>query len=155
MRLANGIIRVSFRREDFRVAFLPPFLLAATISLLLSECLFAFTGGHSRQVLLVVVPFLVVVFCSFAILLLRASSLFQVSRQGIDRFDLWHRTRHTDWDAVTDAQFVETIGLPYLKLCLRDSAQVIWLPMFVNNSQALRDLLALHLPDSISRERLR
>ncbi|MEW4490827.1 hypothetical protein AB1L42_22285 [Thalassoglobus sp. JC818] len=145
MKLADDIVRVSFRREDFRISFSQPFLLVFVVALLTTECVFVLNGEANFQLLAFVLPLLVTVLCTSAILLLKYRFPFQVSRDGIACYDFWCRPQRTSWDAVSDCEIVTTAGLRYLKVRAKGNSRDIWIPLFVTRSATLRDLLSLYL----------
>ena len=149
MRLSDDVIHVSFRREDFRIAFGPPFLLVFAATLALSEALFIYLGNDARHILFLVLPVLVTVLCVVAISLMTIRSAFQLSRDGIACYDLWSRPHATSWDVVQDVQRVQSVGFSYLKITLRDKKQVIWLPLFVSRASRLEELLTHYLEATI------
>ena len=148
MKLVNGITRVSFRREDFRISFRQPFLMIFAASLILTECIFTLTGNNSGQIVYVVLPTLVTLMCAAAVLVLKFRVTYQLSPDGISCSDLWKRPHYVAWDNVIDIDFVQTIGLRYLKVVVRGTDRSIWLPLFVTRSATLQNLLTHYLNNS-------
>ena len=148
MKLASGIVHVSFRRENFRISFLQPFLLIFLSALILSELVFTMSGNTNRFVLLVVLPTLVSFFCVTAVALLKLRCKIQVSRDGIDCFDLWSRSHRIRWDSIADVKLIRTAGLPYLKLALQGRTRGVSLPLFVSRPQVLKEVMTLYLESS-------
>ena len=92
MRLHEDCVHISFRKEDFRVSFLAPFLVVFVSALIVCEVFFILTGNNSSQVLFLLVPGIVLVLCSAAILIIQGRYKFDLGPDGISCYNLgFHR----------------------------------------------------------------
>lgn len=148
MRLHEDCVHISFRKEDFRVSFLAPFLVVFVSALLVCELFFIVTGNNSFQVLFLLVPGIVLVLCSSAILIIQGRYKFDIGPDGISCYNFWCRPIETSWDSIEDWRVVRTAGLSYLQVSVRNTKETIWIPLFVKRELTLRKMLATYTHNS-------
>lgn len=148
MKLTDHTMRISLRREDFRVAIGRPFGLVAAGALILSETLFIVRGDSSPHVLLLVIPLAVLILCALLLALMSLRYHLDVGPHGIDCYELWMRPRHMNWDAVTRTRLLCVLGLEYLLIGVSNRWWPIWIPLFVQREKLLRDLLINYVDDA-------
>jgi len=144
-QLSEPCQRISFRREDFRLSFTKPFFTIFVIALLLAEAICLATDHCSFAVTLVILPSLVFVLCSLLMGFLRLRLRFEVGPNGIDCVDMWYRS-HCGWDEIHQFQLISLFGLSYLKVAVSHN-KAMWVPLFVNRSEMLEDLLLTYTHD--------
>lgn len=148
MRPVGDYIHLSFRKEDFRVTFLAPFLVIFLSALAVSELFFILSGNNDFQTLALLVPGIVLVLCSSAVLIIQSRYKFDVGPEGIHCYNFWCRPIETSWDSIEDLKLVKTAGLSYLQVFVRGNSQTIWIPMFVKRDLALKNLIVTYTHQS-------
>lgn len=148
MQAADDYVRISFRHEEFRVAFSPPFVVVLSCVLVLSETFFLLTGSLALHVMLLTLPLTVALLSAVAVGVACLLFKFEVGPDGIKGYDFWSRSHRTDWDSVAAVQRVSLLGLDYLRLDVRGSGRSIWIPLFVERYDLLEDLLSVYLDDA-------
>lgn len=149
MVLNDECVHISFRKEDFRVSFLEPFLTVFCSALIVSELFFLISDNNSQLVLLILVPTIVLLLCCTATFILQAFFRFDLGPEGIHSFDLWCRPQLTAWDAIRDIRRVRSAGLEYLQIVVQGRPEVIWIPLFVKRDLVLRSMLMTYTHHSL------
>lgn len=140
MHPADAAVRISFREEDFQIRFHEPFRLVFFCALAVSECFFFAAGEVSYLVALVIGPAAIAALCGTAVAAMSWRYRFEIGPEGIDCYDAWCRPHRTGWNSVTGFRYVNYFGVDYLLVHNRDS-RAIWLPLFVDRYDVLRDML--------------
>lgn len=148
MQGGEDFVRISFRHEEFRCLFSPPFTVVLVCVLFVSEAFFLLVGTASLQVLLLLLPLTVVLLCATAVGLMCLMFKFEVGPAGIQGYDFWSRKHCIDWGTVSRVRHVSLLGLDYLRLEIHDSRRILWVPLFVERYDLLRDLLSIYLDES-------
>lgn len=141
MGLNEECIHICFRKENFRVSFLEPFVIVFVAAMIVCEAFFVLMGNSSPQVLFVFVPVTVSSLCTIAILFLQSRYKFGLGPDGIECYDFWCRPSNAGWDEVQDIRLVRTAGLEYLQIFMNDRSQAIWIPLFVKRYSTLQQLM--------------
>lgn len=149
MGMSGQFLRISFRKEDFQVAFLRPFLLIFLSALTICEIFFLISGNSSHAVVFVILPTLVTLLCTAAVSLLQARYKFGLGPAGIRCYDFWCRPQSTAWEDVADIKLVNTAGLEYLQIVSKTTTRPIWLPLFVRRDSVLRQMLMTYTHHSL------
>lgn len=137
--------RICFRKEDFHISFTKPFLTIFVCALVIAELICLASDQNSIGVLVVILPSLVFVLCSLLIGFLCLRLKFEVGPDGIDCVDMWYRS-HCGWEEISQFKLISLFGLSYLKVAVAQD-RAMWVPLFVNRSEKLEDLLLTYTHD--------
>jgi hypothetical protein len=148
MHAADEYVRISFRHEDFRVAFAAPFGLTFVWVLVVAEASLLLLEGADLLGLLVVIPITAVLVSAVATGLICLLLRFEVGPEGIKGYDFWSRPYRTEWESITHVRPVSMLGLAYLRFDVRGSRRSIWMPLFVERPDLLQDLLTTYMDDA-------
>ncbi|QDU37627.1 hypothetical protein Mal4_19420 [Maioricimonas rarisocia] len=152
---SDHVMHISFRREEFRMAFEKPFRVVFLASLLVVEpiCIVS-CGIVSPIVILAWLPLLTGMLAAIAVMVLSALFRFEVGPNGIECYDFWCQPQSTGWSEIRSVSTVSLLGLTYLCLHRDDNLRSIWVPAFVDREAQFDELLQMHAgyDHSVSRE---
>lgn len=142
---SDQVMRISFRREEFRMAFEKPFRVVFLSSLLVVEpiCI-VYCGIENPIVILAWLPLLTGMLAAIAVLLLSTLFRFEIGPRGIACYDFWCHPQSTSWDEIGNVSTFSLLGLTYLRLHPREEGRTIWVPAFVDREPQFDELLQTH-----------
>lgn len=143
MLLSEGVVRISFREEAFQVRFQEPFRMTFFLTVLVGEVFLLYSGSTSLIYPVLLVPLFAAVWCAVAILFVSWRYQFQIGPEGIECYDFWCQPQSTNWQSITGCRYVSGFGLEYLLISSTES-RPIWVPLFVERYDILRDLLVCY-----------
>ena len=145
MKPSETFIRISFRREDFRMSIGRPFCIVMVGALVLSECWFAIQGqNESLQTFLLSIPLATAALGALFLLLLSLKYHLVIGPDGIDNYNYRWQPQRTPWQEISDARFFSLFGLEYLLVNTAERRRPIWIPLFVHRYDRFRDLMVTY-----------
>ncbi|WP_437230587.1 hypothetical protein SH661x_002042 [Planctomicrobium sp. SH661] len=144
IRFNNHFVRVSLRREDFRVAISKPMTLNAGFLFLFTEVLLIYPAELTSIAQTLYVPCALLVLCASLLLLLSTRYHFQVGPDGVDYYGIWPRVRHLNWGEVTRARLCRIFGLECLILQTEKRWRSLRLPLCVDRSDLCLKMISTY-----------
>lgn len=133
------------RTEEFSISFAEPFriIFLGTLLTLEGMCLSAGAAGE-WWLLLGVLPTLTCLLSALSVAVIIWWFRFSVGPEGLSCYDFWCQPLTTRWEEMRGFSRIWLPGLAYIRITSSDRYCALWLPLFVNELDQLRDLVALH-----------
>ena len=140
-----GVLRFSVRTEEFQISFAEPFrmIFVGTLVTLEAMCLSAGAAGE-WWLLLGVLPLLTAILTAISVAIIVYRYRFSVGPEGISCYDFWCQPLTTRWDEMRSVSRIWLPGIAYARITTADRFRALWLPLFVDDLETLRELVTLH-----------
>ncbi|MCA9054031.1 MAG: hypothetical protein KDA75_09355 [Planctomycetaceae bacterium] len=140
-----GVLRFSVRTEEFQISFAEPFRIISLGTLITLEvmCLSAGAAGE-WWLLLGVLPALTAILSAISVAIIVYRYRFSVGPDGISCYDFWCQPLTTRWEDMQSVSRISLPGIAYARVTTNDRFRALWLPLFVDDLESLRELVTLH-----------
>ncbi len=142
----SGVTLVSFRTQEFRLSY--PHLALSTLLLgAIPWSLAVYFGGGSTFDMVVVMPLLGVMVTLVGLVPLWLYYRYEVGPEGVRGYDFWGRQVRVAWSEIDSAPIRRIGGFPYA-LIHAPGARTLWMPLFVDQSEALQNCILKHVSEA-------
>ena len=141
----SDVTLVSFRTQEFRLSYTH----LASSTLLLGTVpwgLVVYLVGGGAFDVMVVMPLLGVAVTLVGLLPLWILYRYEVGPEGVRGYDFWGRRVRVAWNAIDSAPIRRIGGFPYA-LIGSPGERTLWLPLFVDRSEALQHCVMQHVSE--------